>query len=35
MMPLLDKVFHRYKRRPDARRMDETFIKEKGQWEYL
>lgn len=36
MVPLLDKVFRRYKRRPGVRwRMDETYIKVKGQWRYL
>lgn len=36
MVPLLDKVFRRYKRRPGGRwRMDETYIKVKGQWKYL
>lgn len=36
MVPLLDKVFRRYKRRPGGRwRMDETYIRVRGQWKYL
>ena len=36
VVPLLDKVFRRYKRRPGNRwRMDETYIRVKGQWKYL
>lgn len=35
-MPLLDKAFRRHKRTVDHRwRMDETYIKIKGQWKYL
>ncbi|HHL2712862.1 TPA: IS6 family transposase, partial [Yersinia enterocolitica] len=35
-VPLLDKVFRRHKRSVDCRwRMDETYIKIKGQWKYL
>lgn len=35
-MTFLDKVFRRYKRRPGGRwRMDETYIRVKGQWKYL
>ena len=35
-LPLLEKVFHKYKR-PVGRswRMDETYIKVKGDWKYL
>ncbi|EIC83105.1 ISYps1 transposase [Serratia sp. M24T3] len=33
MVPLLDKVFHRYKCSTGRRwRMDETYIKIRGQW---
>ncbi|MEG0533664.1 MAG: IS6 family transposase, partial [Citrobacter sp.] len=36
LVPLLDKAFRRYKRRTGRRwRMDETYIKIKGQWKYL
>jgi transposase-like protein len=36
VVPLLDKAFRRYKRRPGGcRRMDETYIRVKGQWKYL
>jgi transposase-like protein len=36
MVPLLDKVFRLYKRRPGRRwRMDEMYIRVKGQWKYL
>lgn len=36
LVPLLDKVFRRHKRSVDRRwRMDETYIKIKGQWKYL
>lgn len=36
LVPLLGKVFHRCKRTVDRRwRMDETYIKIKGQWKYL
>nr|ALG88651.1 ISYps1 transposase [Pectobacterium carotovorum] len=36
LMPLLDKAFRRYKRHTGRRwRMDETYIKIKGQWRYL
>lgn len=36
LVPLLDKAFHRHKRRVGRRwRMDETYIKVKGQWKYL
>ena len=36
LVPFLDKVFRRYKRRPGGRwRMDETYIRVKGQWKYL
>ncbi|MFC0139332.1 IS6 family transposase [Erwinia mallotivora] len=36
MVPLLDKVFRRHKRAVGRRwRMDETYIKVKGQWKYL
>ncbi|ELW5673287.1 IS6 family transposase, partial [Salmonella enterica] len=35
-VPLLDKVFRRHKRAVGRRwRMDETYIKIKGQWKYL
>lgn len=35
-MPLLDKVFRRHKRSVGRRwRIDETYIKIKGQWKYL
>ncbi|HHL2713228.1 TPA: IS6 family transposase [Yersinia enterocolitica] len=35
-VPLLDKVFRRHKRSVGRRwRMDETYIKIKGQWKYL
>ncbi|MBF1996715.1 IS6 family transposase [Serratia symbiotica] len=35
-VPLLDKVFRRHKRTVGRRwRMDETYIKVKGQWKYL
>ncbi|MGP2408156.1 IS6 family transposase [Yersinia sp. 2545 StPb PI] len=35
-VPLLDKAFHRHKRSVGRRwRMDETYIKVKGQWKYL
>ena len=33
--PLLEQAFHRRKRRPGTRwRMDETYIKVKGQWKF-
>lgn len=36
LVPLLDKAFRRYKRTVGRRwRMDETYIKIKGQWKYL
>jgi transposase-like protein len=36
LTPLLDKAFRRHKRAPGGRwRMDETYIKVKGQWKYL
>lgn len=36
LVPLLDKVFRRYKRRPGNRwRMEETYIRVKGQCKYL
>ena len=36
LTPLLSKAFRRYKRAVGARwRMDETYIKVKGQWKYL
>lgn len=36
LVPLLDKVFRRHKRTIGRRwRMDETYIKVKGQWKYL
>ncbi|WP_439292370.1 MULTISPECIES: IS6 family transposase [Rahnella] len=36
LVPLLDKAFRRYKRKLGRRwRMDETYIKIKGQWKYL
>lgn len=36
LAPLLDKAFRRYKRRTGRRwRMDETYIKIRGQWKYL
>ncbi|MGP2471655.1 IS6 family transposase [Yersinia sp. 2540 StPb PI] len=36
LVPLLDKVFRRHKRSVGRRwRMDETYIKVKGQWKYL
>lgn len=36
LVPLLDKAFHRHKRTVGRRwRMDETYIKVKGQWKYL
>ncbi len=36
MVPLLDKAFRRYKRCPGGRwRMDETYIRVRGQWKYL
>lgn len=36
LAPLLDKVFHRHERTVGRRwRMDETYIKIKGQWRYL
>lgn len=36
LTPLLNKAFRRYKRAMGARwRMDETYIKVKGQWKYL
>ncbi|EKN4209766.1 IS6 family transposase [Yersinia ruckeri] len=36
LVPLLDKVFRRHKRTVGRRwRMDETYIKIKGQWKYL
>ena len=36
LVPLLDKAFRRHKRHPGRRwRMDETYIKIKGQWKYL
>ncbi len=36
MMPLLDKAFRRYKRAVGRRwRMDETYIRVRGQWKYL
>ena len=36
LVPLLDKVFRRHKRAVGHRwRMDETYIKIKGQWKYL
>lgn len=36
LAPLLDKAFHRHKRRTSHRwRMDETYIKIRGQWKYL
>ncbi|ENA1744254.1 IS6 family transposase [Yersinia ruckeri] len=36
LVPLLDKVFRRHKRTVSRRwRMDETYIKIKGQWKYL
>jgi putative transposase len=36
LVPLLDKAFRRHKRKLGRRwRMDETYIKIKGQWKYL
>jgi putative transposase len=36
LTPLINKTFRRYKRAVGARwRMDETYIKVKGQWKYL
>lgn len=36
LVPLFDKVFRKHKRRTGRRwRMDETYIKIKGQWKYL
>lgn len=36
LVPLLDKVFRRHKHSVGRRwRMDETYIKVKGQWKYL
>ncbi|MGA9605803.1 MAG: IS6 family transposase [Rouxiella badensis] len=36
LVPLLDKVFRRYKRPVGRRwRMDETYIRVRGQWKYL
>ena len=36
LVPLLDKAFRRHKRKLGRRwRMDETYIKLKGQWKYL
>ena len=36
LVPLLDKAFRRFKRPPGRRwRMDETYIKIRGQWKYL
>ena len=36
LVPLLDKAFRRHKRHPGRRwRMDETYIKIRGQWKYL
>ena len=36
LVPLLDKAFRRHKRRAGRRwRMDETYIKVRGQWKYL
>lgn len=36
LVPLLDEAFRRHKRPPGRRwRMDETYIKVKGQWKYL
>ena len=36
LTPLINKAFRRYKRAVGARwRMDETYIKVKGQWKYL
>ena len=36
LVPLLDTVFRRHKRHPGRRwRMDETYIKIRGQWKYL
>ncbi|AJJ21036.1 transposase [Yersinia intermedia] len=36
LVPLLDKVFRRHKRSIGRRwRMDETYIKIKGQWKYI
>ena len=36
LTPLLNKAFRRYKRAVGVRwRMDETYIKVKGQWKYL
>ncbi len=36
LVPLLDKAFRRHKRTVGRRwRMDETYIKVKGQWKYL
>ena len=36
LAPLLDKTFRQYKRNVGRRwRMDETYIKIKGQWKYL
>jgi len=36
IVPRLDNMFRRYKRRPGRRwRMDETYIRIKGQWKYL
>lgn len=36
LVPLLDKAFRRHKRRTGRRwRMDETYIKIRGQWKYL
>ncbi|MGK0603575.1 IS66 family transposase, partial [Yokenella regensburgei] len=36
LVPHLDKAFRRYKRNPGRRwRMDETYIRVRGQWKYL
>ncbi len=36
LVPLLDKAFRRHKRAVGRRwRMDETYIKVRGQWKYL
>ena len=35
LVPLLDKAFRRHKRAVGCWRMDETYIKVRGQWKYL